>query len=100
MKNLVLALAVVLVAAPIANAFVDNQYMITSQYLENTGYSKEIARMLAITTQDPYREYYTAEHGFKSFIKKSYNYIFPGASTDMDFYNHNIDVNNSTWKDF
>ncbi len=100
MKNLVLALAIVIASASGANAFIDNQYMTTAQYLQNTGYSAEMARLISITNQDPYREPYTPEHGFKNFIKRSYNYLLPGANTDMDFYNHNIHIDNSSWKDF
>lgn len=100
MKKLVLALAVVLTAGLSASAFVDNQYMTTPQYMVNTGYSAEMSRMAAIVNQDPYREPQTQQRGFKNFMKKTSNYIIPGTYTDMDFYNHNITLNNPSWRDF
>lgn len=100
MKKLVLALAVVITSGLSANAFVDNQYMTTPQYLQNTGFSAEMSRMMAIVNQDPYREPAGEPRGFKNFVKKTYGYIVPGYYTDMDFYNHNINVNYPSWRDW
>ncbi len=100
MKNLILALAAVLTAGLSASAFVDNQYMTTPQYMQNTGYSVEMSRLMSVINQDPYREPEEEKRGFKNAVKKTYNYIAPGAYTDMDFYNHNINLNKSSWRDF
>ena len=99
MKKLVLALAVVLIASLSANAFVDNQYMTTPQYMQNTGYSTDMSRLMAIVNQDPYREPYIEKRSFKNLVKRTYNYLVPGAYTNMNFYNHNINLDRPSWKD-
>ena len=99
MKKVILALVAVLMAGVSANAFIDNQYMTTPQYLRNTGFSSEMARMMAITNQDPYREPYVEKKTFKDLLKRSYNYLVPGAYTDLDFYGHDGSFNNPSWKD-
>ena len=99
MKNLILVLVAFCFIALNANAFVDNKYMTTPQYLQNTGYSTEMSKMMAVTNQDPYREPYVEKTTFKNVVKRAYSYISPGSYTDIDFYNHNININNPSWKD-
>ena len=99
MKKLVLVLMAIVANSLSANAFVDNMYMTTPQYLQNTGYSAEMSRLMNVTNMDPYREPYVEQKGFKNLIKRSYAYIAPGTFTDMDFYNHNININNPSWTD-
>ena len=102
MKKLVLLSVAILSTSLGSYAFVDNQYMTTSQYMVNTGYSSEMERMMAVTNQDPYREPHTAksERTPADIAKKIYNYIAPGMYTDYDFYNHNINNNTIDWRDF
>ena len=99
MKKIVLALSAVLMTSLSASAFVDNQYMTTPQYLQNTGYSAEMSRMINITSGDPYREPYVEKNNTKTVLKRMYGYIAPGTNTDMDFYGHNGNFNNPSWKD-
>ena len=99
MKKFVLALVAVLSCTLCANAFVDSQYMTTDQYMQNTGYSAEMSKMMAVVNQDPYREVYTEKHNFKTRVKRIYSYLVPSTYTDLDYYNHNIQLNNPSWKD-
>ena len=82
-----------------AGAFVDNQYMTSPQYLQNTGYSTEVSRMIEVVNQDPYRERYQEPKNVQTILKRCLNYIAPGTYTDLDFYNHNGSYNNPSWKD-
>lgn len=99
MKKIALFLTMFLTASMAANAFVDNTFMTTEQYLVNTGYSAEMANMIKVTNQDPYREPYVEEKTPQNILKRVYNYIAPSTYTNMDFYNHNIDYNGPNWKD-
>lgn len=98
MKKIVLILSLFLATSIGANAYVDNMYMTTEQYMMNTGYSKEMSTMMSVVNQDPYRE---PETETKSSIwHRIYNYVAPGVNTGMDFYNHNINYTKPNWKDF
>lgn len=99
MRKIVLVLAVLFMAGLSANAYIDTQYMTTPQYLQNTGFSSEMSRLMAITNKDPYREPHVEKHNFKNVMKRAYSYIAPGMYTDIDFYNHNGNFNNTSWKD-
>lgn len=98
MKKLLLVLGAVSLGL-CADAFVDNQYTASPEFLQNTGYSKEVARMVNVTNQDPYREPYREGYNILTLMKRSLNYIAPGTFTDMDYYNHNGSYNNPSWKD-
>ena len=98
MRKIVLILSVFVATSLGAHAYIDNMYMTTEQYMMNTGYSKEMSKMMNIVNQDPYRE--PVEGGNVKFWDKVYNYIAPGVNTDMDFYNHNINYKKPNWKDF
>ncbi len=94
------ALILALLSTSMASyAFIDNQYMTTAQYLVNTGYSAEMAEMMAVTNQDPYREPYVESKTPLGILKRTYNYIVPGVYTDLDFYNHSINFDGPYWKD-
>jgi len=99
MKKIVLVLAIFFSAALASNAFVDNMYMTSEQYLMNTGYSAEMAKMIRVTNQDPYREPYVEPNAPIDILKRAYNYIAPATYTDIDFYNHNINYDGPYWKD-
>lgn len=98
MKKLFIILSVFIVASLQADAYVDNRFMTTEQYMMNTGYSKEMAKMIGIVGQDPYREPQVSEKG--KFWDRVYNYVAPGVNTDLDFYNHNINFEKPNWKDY
>ena len=98
MRKLVLILSVFIATSMGSYAYIDNMYMTTEQYMMNTGYSKEMSKMINIVNQDPYRE--PVEGTDVKFWDKVYNYIAPGVNTDMDFYNHNINYTRPNWKDF
>lgn len=100
MKKLFFILPALLAFVLKADAYIDNQYMTTPQYLENTGYSKEMSRLMAVTNQDPYREEHNEKANFINIAKRSYGYLVPGANTDLDFYYHSGNFNNTSWKDF
>ena len=97
MRKIVLILSVFIATSMGANAYVDNMYMTSEQYMMNTGYSKEMSKMVAITNQDPYREPADSDKG--KFWDRVYNYIAPGVNNDMDFYNHNINYVRPGWRD-
>ncbi|MBQ3642120.1 hypothetical protein II906_09395 [bacterium] len=84
-----------------ANAYVDTQYMTQEPFLVNVGYSSEMANLISITAQDPNRK--PAEddkYAPKIILRKAYNYIVPGQSTDLDFYNHSGSFNGWSWRDY
>ena len=64
MRKIVLILSVFIATSMGANAYVDNMYMTSEQYMMNTGYSKEMSKMIAITNQDPYREPADSDHPY------------------------------------
>lgn len=97
MRKIVLILSVFIATSMGANAYVDNMYMTTEDYMVNTGYSREMSKMIGITNQDPYRQPYVEEKGH--FWDRVYNYIAPGVNNDMDFYNHSINYERPGWKD-
>ena len=99
MKKVCLVLIGLFMFGLSAHSYIDNQYMTTPEYLQNTGYSAEMARLMAITNQDPYREPEVEKHTWKDLLKRSYSYIAPGTYTDLDFYGHNGSFNNPSWKD-
>ena len=101
MKKIALVLsAFLLVSAVPANAYIDNQYTATPQFLMNIGYSAEAARVATITNQDPYREPYVEKKDLPSIAKRIYHYIVPGQYDDLDFYNHNGNFDGWSWKDY
>ena len=85
-----------------ANAFVDNQYTSSEQFLVNIGYSKEAAKVLTIVNQDPYRENYNDEGPYSPIetAKRVYHYLIPAEYGDYDFYNHSGSFNGTSWRDY
>ncbi len=102
MKKIVLVLAIMISTTMTANAFIDNQYMTTEQYMVNTGYSKEMSRLMAVVNQDPYRPMHdnSDERNLRDLSRKVYNYLIPAMYTDYDFYYHNINNNTVDWRDY
>ncbi len=98
MKKYALFFSLILIAQS-AHAFVENEYMRTEQYLVNTGYSKEMAKMISVTAENPYREPYVEGKTFKDKIRRLSAWLIPTTEADIDFYNHNIQYNNPSWKD-
>ncbi len=99
MKKIVIIFAIFLSSSLASDAFVDNMYQTTEQYLVNTGYSAEMTEMMNVVNKDPYREPYVESKRFSNILKRTYNYIVPGVYTDLDFYNHNVNFNGPYWKD-
>ena len=99
MKKIALLFSLILVAQS-AHAFIDTQHMKSEQFLVNTGYSAEVAKMIAVTAQDPYREVYQEGKDTKSLLRRAYHYIAPVNEADLDFYNHSGNFNGNSWKDF
>lgn len=99
MKKVALLFSLILIAQS-AQAFIDNQYMKTEQFLVNTGYSAEAAKITAINSENPYREPHVEKKNFKNIMRRVYHYIVPGQGGDLDFYNHSIDSNGWGWKDY
>lgn len=99
MKKIVVLFALLIVGQS-AFAAVDTQYMKTEQFLYNVGYSKEAAKMIAVTAEDPYRENYVEAKNFPSIMRRIYHYVVPGQEGDLDFYNHSGDFNGWSWKDY
>ena len=102
MKKAALILTLFITSSLASQAFVDNQFMTTEQYVVNTGYSKEMAREMMVVNQDPYRPQFNekSQRSFKDVTRKMYNYIAPGMYTDYDHYNHSIKFNTVDWRDF
>ncbi len=102
MKKIAFLLLILFSTSINANAFVDNQYTSSEQFLVNIGYSKEAAKVLTIVNQDPYRENYSdnAPYSPLEIAKRAYHYLVPGVNTDYDFYNHSGDFNSTSWRDF
>ncbi len=99
MKKIALLSVFVILSSLSAKAFVDNQYMTTAQYMQNTGYSAEMQNMMNVTNQDPYREPYAEAKGKKNMAKKIYSYLVPGTYNNLYFYNHNGNFDNPSWSD-
>ena len=99
MKKIALLFSLILIAQS-AQAFIDNQHMKTEQFLVNTGFSAEMARMIAINSENPYREPHVEKPTPKNILRRFYHYIVPGQGQDLDFYNHSIDSNGWGWKDY
>ena len=99
MKKIVLLFSLILIAQS-ANAFVDNQYMKTEQYLVNTGYSKEMGVYGSMTHENPYREQYVESKSPVALLKRVHRYLVPGQNSDLDFHNHSGSFDDWSWKDF
>ena len=99
MKKLILLFSLILVSQS-AFAYVDNQFMKTEQYLVNTGYSAEMAKVVAVNSENPYRETYKEGTKAKDIWKRAVHYFSPSTEADLDFYNHNGNFNKPSIKDF
>lgn len=97
MKKLSVLLLLLMLTSLSASAFIDSQYMITGQYLHNTGYSKEVERMVNVTARDPYAP--APETKNENIWRRIHNYLIPGIDTDLDFYDHDGSFNNPSWRD-
>lgn len=100
MKKIALVLSLVMTSTLAANAYVDSQYMSSEQFLVNTGYSKEAAKVLTVVNQDPYREPAVEATNPKNVFRRIYHYIVPGQNGDLDFYNHSGSFDGWSWKDY
>ncbi len=99
MKKIALILTLMFATSMASYAFIDNQYTKTEQYLQNTGYSAEAAKMTRVVSEDPYREVHKDKNTPLELSRKIYNYLVPGMYTDYDYYNHNINFNTTNWRD-
>lgn len=99
MKKIVLLFSLILITQS-AHAFIDSQYMKEEQFLVNTGYSSEMANMIKVTSENPYREEYSEGTTKKDKLLRLYNYLIPGQINNLDFYNHSGKFNGSSWIDY
>ena len=99
-KYIILSAAMLVITSSVANAYVDNQFMKTEQYMLNTGYSTDMVKMLDQHTLDPYREPYSEPKNASTIWKRIYGYVAPSMYTDLTYYNHDIKFNTTDWKDF
>ncbi len=100
MKKLILIMSLFFTTSLMANAYVDTEFLSTEKFLVNTGYSAEMSRVLNMTGDDPYRDVYEEPKTGKDIFRRVYHYIVPGQNQDLDFYNHSIDNNGWSWKDY
>ena len=96
MKKTILLFSLILIAQA-SYAFIDTQYTTDEKFLVNTGYSKEAAKIIDITAENPYRE--PAERT-KNIPRLIYHYIVPGQGGDIDFYNHSGNFDGWSWMDY
>ena len=97
MKKLIYTFVFLIATTTAANAYVDSQYMTSEQYLINTGYSKEMARVTKMQTTNPYQKL-TEEKDKRKFYQKAYEYIDPCANQFDTFPRHDTKFN-SNWQD-
>ena len=100
MRKLVLILLMFVSTNLIANAYVDSQHTASEQFLVNTGYSKEMRKMVEVSNLNTYREPYQEVKTPQNIMRRVYHYIVPGQGQDLDVYNHNIHANGPSWKDY
>lgn len=102
MKKIVLLLIVILSTSMASQAFIDNMYMTTEQYMKNTGYSAGMAKLINVVNQDPYRKAWEDEDARQPIdvARKVYNYLVPGMYQDYDFFERSIKNNTTDWRDF
>lgn len=101
MKKIAFIFSILLITSAIpAGAYIDSQYTTTTQFLTNTGFSAETAKVHSIVTQDPYRESVVEKKDGSSIMRRIYHYIVPGQNDDLDFYNHNGNFDGWGWKDY
>ncbi len=99
-KNIIFTLVLFVFASVSAKAYVDNRYMTTPNFMLNTGYSQEMAMMLNVVNQDPYREHESEPNDASTILKRIYGYIAPTMYTDIPFYNSDINTDTTGWKDY
>lgn len=99
MRKIALLFSLILIAQS-AHAYIDNQYMKEEQFLVNTGYSAEMANMIKVTSEDPYREPYKDSDKFKDKLRRLEHYLFPSRGNNLDFYNHSGSFNGTHYRDF
>lgn len=97
MKKLALLFSLILIAES-AHAFIDTRYMKDAKFLANTGYSAEMARIVDISADNPYREPYSEAN--ENIARRIYQYLVPGQNGDLDFYNHSGHFNGWSWRDY
>ncbi|MCD7878525.1 MAG: hypothetical protein LUG16_01170 [Candidatus Gastranaerophilales bacterium] len=99
MKKIAILLTGFLASCVCANAYIDNQYMTTEQFLSNVGYSPSISGIIKGRVSDPYREQYVEGTDLKTRLRRAYWYIAPGENDDEFFNNQSIYTNGYGWKD-
>ncbi|MDD3237697.1 MAG: hypothetical protein PHV37_06325 [Candidatus Gastranaerophilales bacterium] len=97
MKKTLYILLGLLIATTTANAYVDNQYMLSEQYTVNTGLSKEMARELQIKAKDVYSPL-PEKADTRTWYMKLYNYVDPVSNTNFDYPGHDL-KNYNSWED-
>ncbi len=95
MKKFVICLTVSMLTVLSANAHIDNQYMTTSQYMLNSGYSSEMAKYAEMSTRDhfaPTDDIHPVKSP-KSFFKDVWQKVDPTAFPDHNNTWHAIKMN-------
>lgn len=94
MKKFVYSIVFLFITSLSANAYIDSQFSTSEQYLLNTGYSKEAARILQMQKKDVYAPV-EKQVDKRSPYEKFYNYIDPVSGGNADFPHHNINFQKS-----
>ena len=98
MKKVVYSIVFLFITAHCANAYVDSKFTTSEQYLINSGYSAETARLLQIQKRDLYAPV-DKKTDKRSLYEKFYNYISPVSGGNQDFPYHDINYKESNWQD-
>ena len=93
MKKLLLTLGILSTVTLSANAYIDSQYTVTEQYALNSGYSTETAKLIQLSTRDPYAptDDLYPKYSAKRFFKQLWKRIDPTAFPDQNFEWHKIE---------
>ena len=98
MKKIIFSIILLGLIAPYASAYVDSNYTTSEQFLINTGYSKETARITKYKTKDVYSPI-NEQTDKRNLYEKMYNYINPLSGSNTTFLQHNINYDASNWQD-
>lgn len=98
MKKFIFSIILSVLIIPSANAYVDSNHTTSEQFLMNTGFSKEVARLIKYQKKDVYAPI-DENIDKRSLYEKMYNYINPLSGSNREFPAHNINYESSHWQD-
>lgn len=96
MKKFIYVISFLFVGSLAANAYVDSQYMTTEQFLTNSGFSKDTAKNVSFSKQDPYT--LNDKTDKRTIYQKIYNYIDPCSGASRAYPDHDVNPD-SNWQD-